>query len=31
MHFKIILVVLNSVKLIIDLIKSKKGGDKNES
>ena len=26
MHFKIILVVLNSVKLIIDLIKSKKGG-----
>ena len=30
MHFKIILVVLNSVKLIIDLIKSKKGG-KDES
>lgn len=30
MHFKIILVVLNSVKLIIDLMKSKKGG-KHES
>ena len=26
MHFKIILVVLNSVKLIIGLIKSRKGG-----
>lgn len=30
MHFKIILIALNSVKLIIDLIKSKKGG-KDES
>lgn len=27
MHFKIILVIINSVKLVIDLIKSKKGGD----
>lgn len=27
MHFKLILVVLNSVKFFIDLIKSKKGGD----